>query len=94
MSQTFISSLKKREKLIIITQNKIEIIFEIHFLFSSTMFIKNVAKFDYFSLIDDEASMIRREIMKVIHKINSNKIFKINEIINRTLRQLAHVVIK
>ena len=31
MSQTIISSLKKRENLIIITQNKIEVIFETHF---------------------------------------------------------------
>ena len=94
MSQTIISSLKKREKLIIIAQNKIKIMFEIHFSFLSTMFMKNVEKFNCSSLIDDEASITRREIMKVIHKINSNKIFKINEIINRTLRQLARVVIK
>ena len=60
--------------------------FEIYFSFSLTMFMKNVAEFDYFSLINDETSMTRREIIKIIHKINSNKIFEINEIINRTLR--------
>ena len=69
MSQTIISLLKKRENLIIIAQNKIEIMFKIHFLFSLTVFMKNVTKFDYFSLIDDKTSMICREVMKIIHKI-------------------------
>ena len=94
MSQTIISSLKKREKLIITAQNKVEIMFEVYFSFLSTMFMKNAAKFNYFSSIDDEASMTRREIMKIIHKINSNKTFKINEIINKTLRQFARVVVE
>ena len=68
--------------------------FETHFSFSSTMFIKNVEKFDYFLSINDEASITRREIIKVIHKINSNKAFEINKIINKALRQLVRVVIK
>ena len=85
MSQTIISLLKKCKKLIITTQNKIEIMFEIHFSSSLTMFIKNVVKFNYFSSIDDEASMTRREIIKTIHKINLNKTFEINEIINKML---------
>ena len=64
------------------------------FHFSSTIFIKNVKKFNYFSLIDDEASMTRCEIIKIIHKINSNKAFEINEVINKTLQQFVHVIIK
>ena len=94
MSQTIISLLKKHEKLIITAQNKIEIMFEVHFSSLSTMFMKDVAEFDYFSSIDDEASMTRREMMKIIYKINSNKAFEINEIINKMLRQLIRVVIK
>ena len=94
MSQTIISSLKKREKLIITAQNKIKIMFKIYFSFSLIMFMKNVAKFDYSSSINDETSITRREIMKIIYKVNSNKIFEINEIINRTLRQFICVVIK
>ena len=89
-----ISSLKKREKLIIIMQNKIEIMFKIYFSSLSTMFMKNVKEFNYFLLIDNETSITRREIMKIIHKINSNKTFKINEIINKTLRQLARVIVE
>ena len=68
--------------------------FEIHFSFSLTTFMKNVAKFDYFLLINDETSMTRREIMKIIHKINSNKVFEINEIINKTLRQFVRVIVE
>ena len=94
MSQIIILSLKNRKKLIITTQNKIEIMFEIHFSFLLIMFMKNVAKFDYSSSIDDETSMTRREIIKVIHKISLNKAFKINKIINKALRQFARVVIK
>ena len=86
--------MKKREKLIITAQNKIEVKFEIYFSFSSTIFMKNVEKFNYFLLIDDEMLIIRREIIKVIYKINLKKIFKINKIINKTLRQLARVVVK
>ena len=94
MLQTIISLLKKCEKLIITTQNKIEIMFEIHFSFSSMMFMKNVIKFNYFLLIDDEALMTRRKIIKIIHKINLNKTLEINKIINKTLRQFVRVVIK
>ena len=94
MSQTIISLLKKHEKLITTTQNKIEIMFKTHFSFLSTMFMKDAAKFNYFSSIDDETPMTRREIMKIIYKINSNKTFKINKIINKMLRQFVHVIVK
>ena len=60
--------------------------FEIHFLFSSIIFKKDVIKFNYFSSINDETLITRREIIKIIHKINLNKIFKINKIINKMLR--------
>ena len=68
--------------------------FEICFLFSLTVFMKNVAKFNYFSLIDDETLITRREIMKIIYKISLNKIFEINKIINKALQQFANIIIK
>ena len=68
--------------------------FETHFSFLSTMFIKDVTKFDSFLLIKNKTSMIRREIIKTIYKINLNKIFEINKIINKVLQQLIRVVIK
>ena len=68
--------------------------FEIYFSFSLIMFIKNIKEFDYFKIINDEKSMTRREIMKIIHKINLNKTFKINKIINKILRQFVYIVIE
>ena len=56
--------------------------------------MNDIEEFIYFLLIDDNKTMTRREILKIIYKINSNKISKINKIINRTLRQLARVIIK
>ena len=56
--------------------------------------MKNVAKFNYSLLIDDETSMTRREVMKIIYKISLNKTFEINKIINRTLQQLLNIIVK
>ena len=47
--------------------------------------MKNVEEYDYFLSIDDGTSIKRREIIKIIHKINLNKIFELNKIINRAL---------
>ena len=94
MSQTIISLLKKCENLIITAQNKIEIIFETHFLLSLKVFMKNVVKFNYSSLINNETSMTRREVIKIIYKISLNKAFEINKIINRALRQLTNVIVE
>ena len=92
--QIIISSLKERERLIITTQNKIEIMFKIHFLFSSTMFMKNIKEYKYFSSVHNETSITHCEIMKIIYKINLNKTFEINEVINKILRQFVRVVIE
>ena len=89
-----ISSLKTRENVVATTQNKIEIMFEIHFSFSSIIFMNDIEKFVYFSSTDDDETMTYREIIKIVYKINSNKALKINEIINKALRQLARVIIK
>ena len=75
-------------------QNKIKIMFKIYFLFLLIMFIKNVAKFNYFLSINDKTSITHRKIIKIIYKINLNKIFKINKIINKILRQFVRVIIK
>ena len=94
MLQTIILSLKKRVKLIIIAQNKMEIMFKIYFLFLLTMFMKKIAEFNYFLSINDETSMTRYKIKKIIYKINLNKIFKINKIINKILQQFIRVVVE
>ena len=56
--------------------------------------MKNIEKFNYFLSVDDETPMTHCEIMKIIYKINSNKTFEINKIINRTLRQFVYIIIK
>ena len=86
MSQIIISSLKKYKRLIITAQNKIKIMFKIYFLFLSRIFMKNVKEFNYFLLIENKMLMTHREIIKIIHKINLNKTFEINKIINKTLQ--------
>ena len=83
-----------RENVAATTQNKVKILFKIHFLFSSIVFMNDIERFIYFSSTDDDEAITRREIMKVVYKINSNKTLKINEIINKTLRQFARIIIK
>ena len=89
-----ISLLKMRENVVATTQNKIEIMFKINFSFLSIVFMNDIKKFIYFSSTDDDKTMTRREIMKIVYKINSNKASKINKIINKALRQLARIIIK
>ena len=89
-----ILSLKTRENIIVMTQNKIEIMFEIHFSSSSIVFMNDIEKFIYFSSTNDDEAMTRREIIKIVYKISSNKASKINEVINKTLRQLTRVIIE
>ena len=94
MSQTIISSLKKHRRLTIKAQNKIEIMFKIHFLFSSIISMNDIEEFFYSSSINDEKTMTNRKIIKIVYKINSNKTLKINKIINKVLRRLVNIVIK
>ena len=86
--------LKTRENAVAMTQNKIKIIFEIHFSFLSIIFINDIEKFIYFSSTDDDETITRREIIKIVYKINLNKTSKVNEVINKTLRHLAQIIIE
>ena len=94
ISQTIISSLKTRENVVATAQNKIEIMFKIHFSSLSIVFMNDIERFVYLSSTDDDETMTCREIMKIVYKINSNKMSKINEIINKALRQLARIIIE
>ena len=58
------------------------------------IFMNDIEKFVCFSLINDDKTMTRHEIIKIIYKINLNKILKINKIIDKMLRQLARIIIK
>ena len=89
-----ISSLKTRENVVAMMQNKVKIIFKIHFSFSSIVFMNDIEKFIYFSSTDDDETMTRCEIIKIVYKIDLNKMSKVNKIINKTLRQLARIIIE
>ena len=78
--------LKIRENIIATTQNKVEIMFETYFLFSSTIFMNDIKKFVYSLSINDNEAVTRREIIKVVYKINLNKMSRINKVINKALR--------
>ena len=71
--------LKEYERLIITAQNKIKIMFKIYFSFLLIIFMKNIEKYNYFSLIDDRTSITHRKMIKIIYIINLNKILKINK---------------
>ena len=86
--------LKTRENVAATTQNKVKIKFKIQNLFSLIIFINDIEKFVYFSSTNDDKTMTRCEIIKIVYKINLNKTLKINEIINKSLRQLARVIIE
>ena len=92
--QTIISSLKTRENVVATTQNKVEIMFEIHFSFLLIVFMNDIEKFVYFSSTNDDETVTRREIIKIVYKVNLNKASKINKIINKTLRQFARIIIE
>ena len=76
MLQTIILLLKKRYKLTIKTQNKIKIMFKIHFSSSSIISINDIEEFFYSSSVNDEKTMTSREIIKVVYKIDLNKTLK------------------
>ena len=68
--------------------------FEIYFLFLSIIFVNDIEKSVYFLLINDDKTLTRRKIIKIVYKINLNKILKVNEIINKALQQFAQIIIK
>ena len=78
--------MKTRENVAATTQNKVEIIFKIYFSFLSIIFMNDIEKFVYSSSIKNDKTVTRREIIKIVYKINLNKTLKINEIINKTSR--------
>ena len=56
--------------------------------------MNDIEKFVYFSSTNDDETMTCRKIIKAVYKVNSNKVSKINEIINKALRQLVRIIIE
>ena len=76
------------------TQNKVEIMFEIYFSFLLIVFMNDIERFIYFLSTNDDETVTCCEIIKIVYKIHSNKMSKINKIINKTLQQLARIIIE
>ena len=86
--------MKERISQAVQTQKKIKVMFKIYFLFSSTVFTKNIKTFFYIMSTNDEKIILNREIIKIIYKIELNKTLKINKIINQILRRFIDVTTK
>ena len=94
MLQTIILSLKKQNKITVKTHEKVEIMFEIHFLSLLIIFTNDIKEFFYSSSTNDEETITNRKLIRIVHKIDMNKISEINEMINRMLKQLIAIVTK
>ena len=55
--------------------------------------MNDIKKFLYSLSADDEKTITNRKIIKFIYKIDSNKMLKINEVINRALQRFVDVII-
>jgi len=68
------------------TKNKIETIFRFYFSFSFTILINDLNKFFYSIFIENDEIILKRKVIRAMHKTISNKTLEINNIINCTLR--------
>ena len=68
--------------------------FKTHFSFSSVIFTNDIKKFFYLSLTNDEKIMTNQKLIETTYKINMNKTLKVNEMINRMLKQFIAIVTK
>ena len=50
-------------------------------------------KFFYLIFIKDDKTMLKRKVIRAMHKTTSNKTLEINNVINRTLRQLIRIIL-
>jgi len=64
------------------TKNKIKTIIRVYFSSLLTILVNNLNKFSYSIFIKNDEVILKREIIRAMHKITSNKISTINDIIN------------
>ncbi len=75
------------------TKNKIETMFRFYFSSLFTILVNNLNKFSYLIFIKDNKIISKREVIRAMHKITSNKTSRINDVINDALRQLICIVL-
>ena len=71
---------------------KVEIIFEIYFSSSSVIFTNDIKELFYSLSTNDEETIINQKLIKIVHKINMNKISEVNKVINKMLKQFVAIV--
>ncbi len=55
--------------------------------------MNNLNEFFYSTFIEDNEIMLKRKVIKAMHKTISNKTLKIYDVINCTLRQLIRIIL-
>jgi len=67
--------------------------FRFYFTSLSTILVNNLNKFFYLISIEDNKIILKRKVIRAIHRITSNKILEINDVINCALRQLICIIL-
>jgi len=75
-------------------QNKVKMMFQIHFSSSSEILMLNIINFKYLLLIEDDILLMHREIKRVIYKVTSDKMSKHTRYINRIMCRLVDDALK
>jgi hypothetical protein len=71
-------------------KNKIKTMFRFFFFI---ILVNNLNEFSYLISIKDNKIMSKRKVIRAMHKTTSNKILKINNVINCVLQQLICIVL-
>jgi len=91
LTQATIFFLIKSECSDIVTtaQNKAKMMFQTHFSPSSEILMLNTINFEYSFLIENDVSLMHREIKRVVYKAASDKTSKHTRYTNRIMRRLV-----
>ncbi len=76
-----------------ITKNKIKTIFRSYFSSLFTILVNDLNKFFYLIFIKYDKIMLKRKVIRAMHKTTFNNILKINNVINYALRRLICIVL-
>ncbi len=71
-------------------QNKVKMMFQIHFSSFLEIFMLNIINFKYLLLIKNDTSLMHHEIKKVIYKATLNKMLKYMKYINKIICKLIN----
>jgi len=71
-------------------QNKMKMMFQIHFSSSSKILMLNTEDFKYSLLIENDASLMHCKIKRIIYKMMLNKTLKHTEYTNKIMCRLVN----